>query len=34
MSPQQKEFIKDLVGCVAIFATLILTLFIIHGSGG
>jgi hypothetical protein len=34
MSPQQKEFISALVGCVAIFATLILTLFIIHGFGG
>ena len=34
MSPRVWQFIKDLVGCFAIFATLILTLFVIHGLGG
>ena len=34
MSPRIKQFILDLVGCVALFATPIVIIFIIYGLGG
>lgn len=34
MSPRIKQFILDLVGCIALFAVPIVTIFIIYGLGG